>query len=76
MVFGLLEVLTKRILVPTVSKIWGSGQMQAGLVCLDIGQSVCDWRVSTQSSPRSEGTSSSTYSPGQTTVAGEEARRM
>ena len=75
MVFGLLEVLTKRILVPTVSKIWGSGQMQAGLVCLDIGQSVCDWRVSTQSS-RSEGTSSSTYSPGQTTVAGEEARRM
>ena len=25
--FGLLEVLTKRILDPTASKIWGSGQM-------------------------------------------------
>ena len=30
--FGSWEVLTKRILDPTASKIWGSGQMWAGFV--------------------------------------------
>ena len=76
MVSGSLEVLTNRILVPTASKNWGAGQMKEGLVCLDIGVSVRGGRASTQSSPSSEGTSSSTYSPGQTTVSGEEARRI
>ena len=74
--FWFVRSATKQILVPMASKIWGSGQMQAGFVCLDIGVSVRGWRASTQPSPRLEGTSSSIYSLGQTTVTGEEGCRM
>ena len=37
MAFGSLEVLTIRILDPTSSKIWGSGQMLEDFVCFEIG---------------------------------------
>ena len=52
---GSWELLTKQTLAPTASKIWGSGQMEVGSVCLGTGVSVRGWRASTQSSPRSAG---------------------
>ena len=39
MAFGSLEVLTKQILEPTASKIWGPGQLWVGFVCFKIGVS-------------------------------------
>ena len=40
MAFGSLEGLTKWILDPTASKIWGSGQTWLGFVCFEIAVSV------------------------------------
>ena len=50
MAFGSLETLTKQILDPTASKIWGSGQMWEGLVCFEIGVSVrgCQYTIISQ----------------------------
>ena len=76
MAFNSWEVLTKRILDPTASKIWGSGQMWAGFGCFEIGVSVRGCSANIRSSPRSGRMSSSKYSPGHTTVAEEGARRV